>query len=170
MNSIRLFHLLLVFTAALFQAPQLVAQNDRGPALNNVPALIASMGDTKPLKRQVEGTYSPEYFLTYSAAEDHVQGMARLANGNYVFSHSTWGWEQGLLVFSRPNNDAIYKQFGLGSYTQSHPSGVQACGNIVATINQDPVVSVHFFDATDQDNPVELTHLRITIVFQLVTL
>ncbi len=162
MNSIRLFQLLTLLAVALFQAPQLVAQNDRGPALSNVPALINNLADTKPLKHLVEGTYSPEYFLTYSAAADHVQGMARLANGNYVFSHSTFPWEQGFVAFSRPNNDAVFKQYGWESYTQSHPSGLQACGNILATINQDPAVSVHFFDATNPDNPVELTHLRIT--------
>jgi hypothetical protein len=163
MNSIRLFHLFLVLTVAFFQAPRLAAQNDRGPALRNVPVLIQNLADTKPIKRQVERTFSPEYFPTYSMAIDHVQGMTRLPDGRYVFSHSTNPNQKGLAVFARHHADAVYKPFSLNeTQRQSHPSAMQACGNIVAVPTSDDVSSVHFFDASDPNNIIELTHLTVS--------
>jgi hypothetical protein len=163
MNSIRLFHLFLVLTVSFFQAPRLTAQSDRGPALRNVPVLIQNLADTKPIKRQVERTFSSEYFPTYSMAIDHVQGMTRLPDGRYVFSHSTNPNQKGLAVFARHNADAVYKPFSLNeTQRQSHPSAMQACGNIVAVPTSDDVSSVHFFDASDPDNIIELTHLTVS--------
>ncbi len=165
MNSIRLFHLFLVLAVALFQAPRLTAQNDRSIALNNIPAIIQNMGETKPVRHLVQHTYSAQYFQEYDAVQDHVQGLARLSDGRYVYSHSgltSNGY--GLLAFTRPNETAAFKKVG---YKQSHPSAIQACGNIVAVpAGEDKLddikVSIHFYDATNPDDPIELTHLKLS--------
>ncbi len=163
MNLNRFFCLLLTSVVACLQISSLTAQTDRGPALNNVPALIQNLSNTKPLKRQVEGTYSAADFLKYDAVVDHIQGLARLSDGRYVFSHSTKPSQQkGLIAFSRPNEQAVFKSFGWDGYKQTHPSAMQASGNIVAVPIEDTICSIHFFDGSDPNNIVELTHLRIT--------
>ena len=167
MNTNRFFCLLFSLTIALLQAPRMAAQNDRSIALNNVPQLVQNLADTKPLRRQVDKTYSAPDFQKYDAVVDHIQGLARLPDGRCVFSHSTKPSQtQGLLAFSRPHETAVFRSFGWEGHDQTHPSAMQACGNIVAVpLGDDHVstpTSIHFFDATDPNNPIELTHLRIT--------
>ncbi|MBI1226522.1 MAG: HYR domain-containing protein [Bacteroidetes bacterium] len=136
-------------------------QNDRSMPLNDVETIISSMANKEPEVLKVNGTTPPlSIFNIYNAADDHIQGVAKLKNGNYVFSHSAKKTQtDGIMVFARQGEHAIFKTFNFNGNSTTHPSAMQACGNIVAVTASNDWNSVHFYDASNEDNPVYLPHL-----------
>lgn len=156
-KALFLFSILILMLAHDLQAQS----NDRSIALTNVPGLIQNLAGKQPETQKVNGTYSNHHLMSsYSAGIQHIQGVARLADGRYVFSHDTKNsMTNGLLVFSRPNADAV---FSLVGNDQRHPSAMQACGNIVGVPMNEGGNSVHFWDGSNPSSPVELAHLKLT--------
>jgi len=104
-----------------------------------------------------------------STAASHFQGMGVLADGTFVMSHGEGSLkgknrDYGYLYFVNPVTRKYLGEidFKIPSDVKAYPSGIQACGNIIAvSVASQGWTGVKFFEYSNFDSVEELTHLEL---------
>lgn len=97
----------------------------------------------------------PSSWSDSRSVNDHIQGVTRVSNGDWVLSHSQTD-DPGFLIYGKSGNFTMWQSDSWGD----HPGSIQASTNVVAIPFSSPKETrfVHFGGS---GSPVELSHLRI---------